>query len=87
MNILTILHTSFWGALGNLYSFKQFNIVLKYKQGENLNIKIYFKMTIHAYIIIPCIYCCYVKKFEDFDTFLVICNNWPMLLKEVEKST
>lgn len=69
MNILTILHISFWGALGNLYSFKQFNTILKHKQDENLNIKIYLKMTIHAHIITLGIYCYYVKKFEDFDMF------------------
>lgn len=26
----------------------------------------------------------HLKKFEDFDNFLA-CNNWPILLKKVEK--
>lgn len=29
-------------------------------------------------------YCCYMKKFEDFLMFLV-CNNWHTLLKKVEE--
>ena len=91
MNVLTILHTSFWGAPGDLYSLQRFNAVLKHRQGVGLDIKKYFhandeffRMIIHAHVIALCMHRCRVKKFEDFDTFLA-CNNWPALLKEVEK--
>lgn len=41
-------------------------------------------MIIHKHIIALCIYCCYLKKFEDLSIFLAF-NNWLSLLKEIEK--
>lgn len=41
-------------------------------------------MIIHTHVITLYMYCYYIKKFEDFNTFLTS-NNWPILLKKVEK--
>ena len=41
-------------------------------------------MIIHKYVITLFMYCYYIKKFKDFDIFLT-CNDWLMLLKEVEE--
>lgn len=41
-------------------------------------------MIIYVHVIVLCMLCYCVKKFEDFDTFLAS-NDWPTLLKKVEE--